>query len=208
MRTNPDASIVTVYQLPFECCFCKYLLAVRNKVNFHKLYKKIVKWFREKRKEKSFECRFTGEEMRKFCSNFMDVIEAVISARNVKLYALTFSGLKLRNACLLMNRVTDIDQKGIDDLEKSCQEYFICSSLFSTTVTLSMWTVGLYAPYHSRSLFSAFGVGLGINTRQGREAKHQKLAPYAEFLFPRKDGRCSYMNICPLSGLGNKTNIW
>ena len=190
-RTNPDASIVTVYQLPFECCFRKYLRAVRNKVKSHKLYKKIVKWFREKRKEKSFECRFTGEETRKFCSNFMDVIEAVISpndteGRNARLYALAFSGLRLRNACSLMNRVTDINQKGIDDLQKSCQEYFICSSLFSTSVTLSMWTVGLCAPYHSRSLFSAFQVGLGINTMQGREAKHQKLATYAEFSLPKE----------------------
>lgn len=95
--------------MPFDCCFRKYLRAVRNKVKSHKLYKKIVKWFREKRKEKSFECRFTGEETRKFCSNFMDVIEAAISpndteGRNTRLYALAFSGLRLRNACSLMNR--------------------------------------------------------------------------------------------------------
>lgn len=190
-RTNSGASIVTVYQLPFDCCFRKYLRAVRNKVKSHKLYKKIVKWFREKRKEKPFECRFTGEETRKFCSNFMDVVESVISpndteAQNVKLYALAFSGLKLRNACSLMNRVTDIDQKGIDYLEKSCQEYFLSSSLFSTNVTLSMWTVGFCVPYHSRFLFSAFGSGLGINTMQGREAKHQKLAHYAEFSLPNE----------------------
>ena len=59
----------------------------------------------------------------------MDVVEALTSpsdteARNVKLYALAFSGLKLRNAFLLMNIVTVIDQKGIYDFEKSCQEYF------------------------------------------------------------------------------------
>ena len=190
-RTNPAASIVTVYQLPFDCCFRKYLRTVRNKVKSHKLYKKIVKWFREKRKEKGFECRFTGEETRKFCSNFMDVVESLISpsdteAQNVKLYALAFSGLKLRNACSLMNRVTDIDQKGIDDLEKSCQEYIFCSSLFCTSVTLSMWTVGFCVPYHSRSLFGAFGSGLGMNTMQGREAKHQKLANYAEFALPKE----------------------
>ena len=39
-RTNPDASIATVYQLPFECCFRRYLRAVRNKVKSHKLYKR------------------------------------------------------------------------------------------------------------------------------------------------------------------------
>ena len=47
----------------------------------------------------------------------MDVIEPVISpndteTRNVKL---AFSGLKLRNACSFMNRVTYIDQKGIEE---------------------------------------------------------------------------------------------
>ena len=151
----------------------------------------MVKWFREKRKEKPFECRFTAEETGKFCSNVMDVVEALTSpsdteARNVKLYALAFSGLKLRNAFLLMNRVTVIDQKGIYDLEKSCQEYFFCSSLFSTSVTLSKWTVGLSVPFHSRSLFGAFGSGLGINTMQGGEAKHKKLANYAEFSLPRE----------------------
>ena len=109
-RTNPAASIATIYQLPFDCCFRKYLRAVRNKVKSHKLYKKIVKWFRDKRKEKVFECRFTGEETRTFCSNFMDVFKSLISpsdteAQNVKLYALAFSGLKLRNACSLMNRM-------------------------------------------------------------------------------------------------------
>lgn len=71
-------------------------------------------------------------------------------------------------------------------MQKSCQEYFICSSLFSTSVTLSMWTVGFCAPYYSRSLFSAFRVGLGINTMQGREAKHQTLATYAEFSLPKE----------------------
>lgn len=93
----------------FDCCFRKYFRVVRNKVKFYKLYKKIVKWFREKRKEKLFECRFIGEEIRKFCSNFMDVIEVVIllndiEGRNIRLYVFVFFGLRFRNVCLFMNR--------------------------------------------------------------------------------------------------------
>jgi hypothetical protein len=78
-RTELDNSIATFSQLPFHCCFRRYLRAVRNKVKSPKLYKKIVIWFRDNRKDKSFQCRFTDEETRQFCQHFMHVIEAVIS---------------------------------------------------------------------------------------------------------------------------------
>ena len=123
----------------------------------------MVKWFREKRKEKPFECRFTAEETGKFCSNVMDVVEALTSpsdteARNVKLYALAFSGLKLRNAFLLMNRVTVIDQKGIYDLEKSCQEYFFAVHCFLPVSPLAsgQWV------YLSHIIPGPFSVHLGV----------------------------------------------
>lgn len=187
-RSNISAGVVNVYLLPFECCFRRYLRAVRNKVKSRKLYKKIVRWFHENR-DSEFQCRFTGEETRKFCNNFMDVVDAITVAsdtddKNLPLYALAYAGLKLRNATSLMNRITDIDQQAITDLQKHCSEYFICSALFKK-ITLSMWTVGFCVPFHSLSLFEKFGVGLGINTMQGREAKHQKLATYSKFSLPR-----------------------
>jgi len=77
-RSNIVNSTITVSQLPFDCCFRRYLRSVRNKVKSPKLYKKIVRWFRENRKDKSFQCRFTGEETRKFCNNFMHIIDAVL----------------------------------------------------------------------------------------------------------------------------------
>jgi len=82
-----------------------------------------------------------------------------------------------------MNRI-DIDEQGIVNLDKNCKQYFICSSLFLSNLTLSMWTVGFCVPYHARQLFESLGVGLGINTMQGREAKHQKLKHYADFSLP------------------------
>lgn len=191
-RSNIPSGVANVYLLPFDCCFRRYLRAIRNNVRSQKLYKKIVKWFRESKNDSvGFQCRFTGEETRKFCNNFMDVIDAIVSptdkeSENTKLYALAYSALKLRNVTSLMNRITDIDEQGINDLEQNCSQYFICSSLFSCNVTLSMWTVGFCVPYHSLSLFKNFGVGLGVNTMQGREAKHQKLATYSKFSLPKE----------------------
>ena len=188
-RSNIASGVGNVYMLPFDCCFRRYLRAIRNKLKCRKLCNKIVRWFRECNVKEGgrFQSRFTGEETRKFCSNFMHVIDAIASSdisehrENLNLYALAYSGLKLRDITSAMNRIIDIDETFLLELEKNCTEYFTCSSLFLGNVTLSMWTVGFCVPYHSSTLFKKFGVGLGINTMQGREAKHQRLANYANF---------------------------
>ena len=61
-----------------------------------------------------FQCRFTGEETRKFCCNFMHVIDAIASSEisgdreSLKLHALAYSGLKLRDMYFvhLDNKIT------------------------------------------------------------------------------------------------------
>ena len=45
---------------------------------------------------------------------------------------------------------------------------------------------GFMCPLSFLVLFQCFQVGLGINTMQGREAKHQKLGTYAEFSLPKE----------------------
>ena len=41
-----------------------------------------------------------------------------------------------------------------------------------------MWTLGYAIPHHTKKLFEELGHGLGLNSMQGREAKHVKLAMY------------------------------
>ena len=43
-----------------------------------------------------------------------------------------------------------------------------------------MWSVGHLVPVDSKWFFEKYGTGLGINTMQGREAKHVQLASYAK----------------------------
>lgn len=40
--------------------------------------------------------------------------------------------------------------------------------------------MGYALPYHTSQLFETLGYGLGLNSMQGREAKHVKLAKYVE----------------------------
>lgn len=53
-------------------------------------------------------------------------------------------------------------------------------SLLLDTVTLTVWTIGYAIPYHTDLLYRNLGVGLGINTMQGREAKHVRISQYAK----------------------------
>lgn len=41
--------------------------------------------------------------------------------------------------------------------------------------------MGHCVPFHTKQLMGDLGVGLGINSMQGREAKHQQLASFAKF---------------------------
>lgn len=42
------------------------------------------------------------------------------------------------------------------------------------------WTIGKAIPYYANELYNDLGFGLGLNSMQGREAKHSKLACYAK----------------------------
>ena len=41
--------------------------------------------------------------------------------------------------------------------------------------------MGYCVPFHTKQLFEDLGVGLGINSMQGRQSKHQQLASFASF---------------------------
>ena len=43
-----------------------------------------------------------------------------------------------------------------------------------------MWTFGYIVPVHTKKLFQKYQCSLGLNTMQGREAKHQRLAAYSK----------------------------
>lgn len=61
-----------------------------------------------------------------------------------------------------------------------CKLYFNCYSLFLNKVRQTTWTLAYAIPKHANDIHSDLGYGLGLNTTQGREAKHTKLAKYAE----------------------------
>ena len=57
---------------------------------------------------------------------------------------------------------------------------------FQSNLSPSMFTLCIIAPEHTIYLYSNFGVGLGMNSMEGREQKHQMVMKYAENSTPQE----------------------
>ena len=50
----------------------------------------------------------------------------------------------------------------------------------SDRISPSLWTICNAAPYHARKTLNEYGLGLGSNTMEGREQKHQAIEKYSK----------------------------
>lgn len=171
--------------LPKDCPFAKYVFFLKDKMKAGRLYNKVERWFREMKKDDDFSYRFTGKETKLFCCHFMEICRVLIShpgiprSTLVHVHSLALSGLCLRNSISLFSRV-HIAESDIDCLKEECNLYFNCQALLLNKVSPTTWTIGKAIPFHTQEIFNELGFGLGMNSMQGREAKHSKLASYAQ----------------------------
>ena len=82
-----------------------------------------------------------------------------------------FVGVKVRDAVSLYSRV-EINTEELKNLQILCQQFFNVCRLFLDGINPTIWTVGVAIPYHTSQLKEKLGYGLGLNSMQGREAKH------------------------------------
>ena len=155
----------------------------RNCLSITRLVKKVKCWFREGCK-KSFAYRFTGKETKVFCRKFIFVLNSLSSGSDgqelqLRIAAIAYCCVQLRDAVSYFPRV-NIDQVGIDKCKKACQYFFNANMLLLNKITPTIWTVGYAIPRHVQIIFDKYGLGLGLNSMQGREAKHVRLAQYAK----------------------------
>ena len=181
-KSNLPSSCTEVSVLSVDSPFRKYLLALKVEVKASRLRKKVLAWFRNGR-AKSFDYRFTGKESKLLSHNFMYLINSLSFSDDSKeaklqLATLAFCCIKLRDAVSMFSRVI-VSRAVLDELRTCCRHFFNAVSLLLSGVTPTLWTIGYVIPMHSDLLFQKFGVGLGINSMQGREAKHVRLQQYA-----------------------------
>ena len=98
---------------------------------------------------------------------------------SLKLAALAFCCVQLRDAISYFSRI-EITEHEVKQCQQACQLFYNICALMLKEVTPTVWTIGYAIPRHIKILFEKFEVGLGVNSMQGREAKHVRLAQYAK----------------------------
>ena len=94
-----------------------------------------------------------------------------------RIHAIAFAAEQLRKVTSIMSQV-NINSEAVTALDMHCKKFFRVMSLFFGAVTPTTWTIGHAVPVHTAQIFAKFGLGLGLNTMQGREAKHQTIPHY------------------------------
>lgn len=180
---------ISFSQLPRASPFVKYISALRE-CNLSRLAKRVIRWFDETRTNgRPFDYRFTGRDSRLFLHSFMLLISAVdpgssCPGRLGKVYhCIAYLCLCLRDCVSLFSRVNITDQELIQ-LRSLCVEYFRTNVVFFK-VNPTVWTIGHIVAAHTESMKSTYGLGLGLNSMEGREAKHIFIAKYATNTVPK-----------------------
>ena len=163
------ANAKSVFDLSDENPLRKHVKALKFQLKCKKMYDKILRRLKEKRKTSEFEFRFTGEETKKFCANFMHLIERQIEGGNTEqpnnFYVLFLGrmGVHLRNCLSLASRVSNINFSDLPKLERERKQYFNFVSHFHSA-NLIVWAMGHCVPFHTKQLLTDLGVGLGISS--------------------------------------------
>ena len=92
---------------------------------------------------------------------------------------MAFMAVQLRETAALYSRVK-IQEEQETALKTCCQQCFTAHYLFLAEVNPTVWTIGYAIPHHTDQLFKESGCGVGLNSMQGRETKHIKLARFVE----------------------------
>ena len=163
-HSNGKSSIPSLRTDPFEFPECALALHLATLKTTTRLYKKVKKWCARGQKANLFHC-FTGKETKIMCHKFMHLLQAIsfpndTPVQQLQICSFAFIGLQLRDAI--------------------SRKYFTASSLLLDSVTPTVWTIGHVIPFHTDILYNKFGNGLGINSMQGREAKHIRVSQYSK----------------------------
>ena len=182
--SNLSVKSFSISDLP-NCSIKRYLHALVHNVRATRLKKQLVKWLVDGRpKNQDFSYRFTGKDSKLVLAGFMHLIVAIRGSRNdpklmAKLLIIVLIAIRLRNSVSLFSMYHFSEEK-LQQLCISTSEYITAKILFFDSLTPSEWTIGRVVPVHARWMFGKYGAGLGINTMQGREAKHVQIASYAQ----------------------------
>ena len=77
-------------------------------------------------------------------------------------------------------RIEHFDLPDLDDMKTTARRLYISCSLYNNKLSPSMWALTNCAPIHAGKTLHDYSLGLGINSMEGREQKHQKIVKYSD----------------------------
>ena len=164
-------------------CFVSH---IRKEMGCNYLSKKVVQWFNESngKLDSAFSFRFRGKESYAFLKNFPELIKMImqkITSHEVisRLHEIYFQFIQLRKVISFTVRIIDFNEDLLKEMEKSCALLFKACCLTQDRISPSLWTLCCATPYHAKLTLNEYGFGLGINTMEGREQKHQSISKYS-----------------------------
>ena len=80
------------------------------------------------------------------------------------------------NVCSLFSRI-QISDNELLELQRYCKTYFALNNLFFRHDPTA-WTLDHVVPVHVQEMKEKYGMGLGLNSMEGREAKHICISRY------------------------------
>ena len=101
-----------------------------------------------------------------------DPVGSVVT--QLKLASIAFCCVQLRDAVSYFSWV-NITRAEVEKCKLACLHSFNACVLLFKSVTPTLWKVGYAITRHLQILFDRYGMGLGLNSMQGREAKHVRL---------------------------------
>ena len=75
--------------------------------------------------------------------------------------------------------VVEISDEQVSELKTLCTNYFRANAIFFY-VNPTVWTIGHVVPAHTEYMKGKYGLGLGLNSMEGREAKHVFISKYSQ----------------------------
>ena len=116
--------------------------------------------------------------------NFPGLIELLLnnvttSASKLILHRIHFQFIHLRIIISNTVRVSSFNENQLKIMENSCTLLFKSWCLTDDKVTPSFWTICNAAPYHAKQTLAEYNLGLGVNSMEGREQKHQSIERYS-----------------------------
>lgn len=187
LAVYPIGSFKIFSEIPCNQTFPKFVEFIRSKMNCNFLAKKIITWFNENKKKDqcSFTYRFRGKESVAFLKNFPEMCMFVL--REVKsdemkkrLHQIHFQCCCLRNVISYSVRVENFNESLLQELKVQCDLLFKLVCFYDVSVSPSLWTLCNAVPVHAEKTWHAYKFGLGCNSMEGREQKHQMIAKYAK----------------------------